>query len=109
MSGDKIISQWFFTGSRWSPPQHLKDLTSTSAECGGKELIRALTAFAHHVLDGKVPPSIQPVFFGAALIALRKKEGGLRPIVVGHTLRRLVAKCAAHQVLHTLGADLSSQ
>ena len=102
----------FPNGSSGGPdglrPQHLKDLTSASAEHGGKELIRDLTAFAHHVLDGKVPPSIQPVFFGATLIALRK-EGGLRPIAVGHTLRCLVAKCAAHQVLHTLGADLSPQ
>ena len=49
-------------------PQHLKDLTSTSAEHGGKELIRALTAFAHHVLDRKVPPSIQPVFLEPLLL-----------------------------------------
>jgi len=34
------------------------------------------------------------VFFGANLHALRKKDGGLRPIAVGLTLRRLVSKVA---------------
>ena len=34
------------------------------------------------------------VFFGGRLIALSKKDGGTRPIVVGCTLRRLAAKCA---------------
>ena len=37
-------------------------------------------------------------FFGANLIALRKKDGGVRPIAVGCTLRRLVAKCANSSV-----------
>ena len=37
-------------------------------------------------------------FFGANLIALNKKEGGVRPIAVGNTLRRLVAKCAGFLV-----------
>jgi len=35
-----------------------------------------------------------PFFFGGRLIALEKKAGGLRPIVIGLTLRRLVSKCA---------------
>ena len=62
------------------------------------------------MLDGKVPPSIQPVFWGATLlIALKKMDGGLRPIVVGQTLRRMVAKCAAHLVIHIIGADLAPQ
>ena len=87
----------------------MKDLTSTSAGHGGKELVRVLTSFTQHVLDGKVPPSIQPVFLGATLIALKKKEGGLRPIAVGQTLRRMVAKCAAHLVIHAIGADLAPQ
>ena len=75
-------------------PQHLVDLISASAERGGRELLTALSSFIVHILEGNTP-SIQPIFFGANLIALNKKEGGIRPIAVGQTLRRLVAKCAS--------------
>jgi hypothetical protein len=37
---------------------------------------------------------VRPFFFGATLLAFNKKDGGLRPIAVGATLRRLVAKIA---------------
>ena len=83
-------------------PQHLKDLISASAGRGGKEFLRALTAFVNLVLEGKTPPSVRPFFFGASLIPLGKKGGGIRPIAVGHTLRRLVAKCAISRVLPAL-------
>ena len=35
-----------------------------------------------------------PVFFGGRLLALNKKSGGVRPIAVGFTFRRLSSKCA---------------
>ena len=38
---------------------------------------------------------------GASLCALNKKDGGIRPIAVGSTLRRLVAKTAAKCVQKT--------
>jgi hypothetical protein len=37
---------------------------------------------------------VRPFFFGATLLAFSKKGGGVRPIAVGVTLRRLVAKVA---------------
>ena len=43
-------------------PQHLKDLTSTSAERGGRELLQALTSFVNLVLKEKTPPSVRPFF-----------------------------------------------
>ena len=43
--------------------QHLVDLTSTSAEKRGRELISALSSFIHHVLEGHTPSFIQLVFF----------------------------------------------
>ena len=45
-------------------PQHLLNLTSASAEHGGKNLLRALTAFTNLILKGDVPQSVKPVFFG---------------------------------------------
>ena len=59
-------------------PQHLKNLLSASAERGGKEVLWALTAFINLVLEGKTPPSVRPFFFGASLIPLEKKGGGIR-------------------------------
>ena len=47
-----------------------------------------------HVASGNIPPSLRPYFSSANLFALGKKDGGLRPIAVGNTLRRLVSKCA---------------
>ena len=52
-----------------------------------------LTEFVNLVPSGYLPPRIRPVFFGANLIALGKKGGGIRPIAVGNTLRRSSAKC----------------
>ena len=37
-------------------------------------------------------------FLGASLCALKKKGGGIRPIAVGNTLRRLVAKAAVRSI-----------
>jgi len=34
------------------------------------------------------------ILFGRRLLALNKKSGGIRPIALGFTLRRLASKCA---------------
>jgi hypothetical protein len=72
-------------------PQHLKDMT----EAPGGSLCQSLAQFANLVLSGGVPRVIRPAFFGASLLPFAKKDGGIRPIAVGLTLRRLVAKTAA--------------
>ena len=73
-------------------PQHLKDLVNCN-ENGGHDLVSSLTAFANTLLGGVCPAPVVPLFFGGRLIALSKKSGGLRPIAVGLTVRRLTAKC----------------
>ena len=88
-------------------PQHLKDLTSASAERGGKELLGALASFTLHVMEGSTPCEVQPFFFGASLIPLKKKDGGIRPIAVGQTLRRLAAKCASFRATGSMSALLA--
>ena len=91
----------FPNGSAGGPdglrPQHLKDMTN-SFEGGGHSLLLALSSFIRLVLAGKTPPSIRPFFFGANRIPLQKKDGGVRPIAVGCTLLRLVAKVASSKV-----------
>ena len=89
----------FPNGSAGGPdglrPQHLKDLTGPSANEGGSLLLRTLTSLVTLILRDKTPEQIRPFFFEAKLVALRKKLGGVRPIAVGCTLRRLAAKCAS--------------
>ena len=92
----------FVPGSAGGPdglrPQHLKDLISASAGDAGVRLLTRLTEFSNLCLTGHVPADLQPVFCGASLCALNKKDGGIRPIPVGRTLRRLVAKAACKVV-----------
>ena len=83
-------------------PQHLKDLSSQSTGEGGQLLRGALVGLATFILEGRTPAAIRPYFFGANLIALRKKGGGVRPIAVGCTLRRLASKCASLHALKTI-------
>jgi len=88
--------QSFPAGSSGGPdglrPQHVKDMVNCRE--AGTELLTALTAFVNMLLAGQCPRQIAPIFFGGRLIALDKKSGGIRPIAIGLTLRRLAAKCA---------------
>ena len=88
-------------------PQHLVDLTSPSAGHEGELLLHALTAFTNLVLAGDTLAQARGVFFGASLTALNKKDGGVRPIAVGCTLRRLVAKTASQAVMKRMGSMLA--
>ena len=58
----------------------------------GRGLLTAFRDFSTHVAAGKTPPTACRVFFGASLCALSKECGGVRPIAVGMTLRRMVTK-----------------
>ena len=99
----------FAPGSAGGPdglrPQHLKDLTGASAGDAGRRLLAQLTEFANLCLTGRVSAAIQPVLCGASLCALTKKDGGIRPIAVGCTLRRLVAKAACKAVNNKIAAQ----
>uniref|UniRef100_A0A1X7SSY7 Reverse transcriptase domain-containing protein n=1 Tax=Amphimedon queenslandica TaxID=400682 RepID=A0A1X7SSY7_AMPQE len=89
-------------------PQLLKDMLSTEPQVPGhSRFLSSLAAFSSLVLEGRTPDSIRPFFFGARLIALQKKGGGIRPIAVGCSLRRLVAKIACSQVADDMAELLS--
>ena len=99
----------FPSGSSTGPdglrPQHLLDMVTCNQ--GGQQLITAITAFVNLLLNGKCPPAIATVLFGGRLIALQKKSGGIRPIAIGYTWRRLVAKCANKHALSVLNNSLA--
>ena len=60
----------------------------------GSDFLTAVTAFVNLVLAGGCPVDMAPFFFGRRLISLKKNSGGLCPIAIGFTLRRLASKCA---------------
>jgi len=72
--------------------QHILEMVNC-VEAGPK-LVSALTVFTNCLLHGEVHADVSPVLFGGNLIALEKKSGGVRPIAVGYTLRRIAATCA---------------
>ena len=81
-------------GPKAMSPQIMKDLISPSNGAAGTRLLEKLTQFVNLVLSGNLTLRIRPIFFGAILIALGEKGGGIRPIVVANTLRRPSAKSA---------------
>ena len=89
----------FIPGSAGGPdglrPQHLADMVGPQ----GGTLLDALTELMSLVLSGGVPDEVRPFFFGASLFAFAKKDGGVRPIAVGLTLRRLASKIANSKAL----------
>ena len=107
MSCNTVFSQQFLRGHRWSPstaPERFNKCISWvwwQGACSSTHIFNTTCARWKSASLNSV------CAFGTILIAL--KEGGLRPIAVGQTLCRMVAKCAAHQILHTVGADIAPQ
>ena len=54
----------------------------------------AVTDLTNLLLEGKTPSYVRGSLFGANLLAIRKNNGGIRPIAVGYVWRRLTAKVA---------------
>ena len=98
----------FPAGSSGGPdgirPQHIADLVNCKEQ--GPNLLSSITSFINNLLDGKCPTTVRPVLFGGSLIALDKKSGGIRPIAVGYTWRRIAAKCANSFAAARLGTYL---
>ena len=76
---------------------HLRELVQVE----GVDVLPALTAVVNVLRRGEAPPQLARHIAGASLVALPKPDAGIRPIAVGETLRRLVAK--------TLTADVREQ
>ena len=99
----------FPAGSSGGPdgftPRHLQDLISGQHVADG--LLQNLTAFVNLMLRGDVPEAVKPIIFGGRLIALQKKNGGVRPIAIGYVWRRLSGKCASKYATLKLAPLLS--
>ena len=87
-------------------PAHLRDLLSRGTAEAGQHLLAALTTLVNTALSGSLPECCLPSFYGATLCALRKKDGGIRPIAVGSVFRRLAARIGAKHLTNNLKAEL---
>ena len=95
----------FPAGSAGGPdglkPGHLKHLIGASE--AGNRLLESITKLVNFVLKDKIPEDICPIFFGANLCALSKKDESIRPIAVGTTFRRLATKAGLKPISRELG------
>ena len=80
-------------GASGTRPQFLKDILSCPNKAAGDDALTSLTNLANHLVAGLAPRELAPFVAGAPLMALVKAGGGLRPIAIGETIRRLVSKC----------------
>ncbi|KAI5635791.1 reverse transcriptase (RNA-dependent DNA polymerase) domain-containing protein [Phthorimaea operculella] len=85
-------------------PVHLRELTSASAGDNGERLLGCLTNLCNFLLSGRLNKEVCSFMYGASLCALSKKDGGLRPITVGSTFRRLTAKLGCRTVKDEMAA-----
>lgn len=58
------------------------------------------------MLKGRVPSTVLPYLYGATLTPLLKKDGGIRPIAVGNTMRRIVAEVTSKRVQNKAASTL---
>jgi hypothetical protein len=80
-------------GASGTRPQFLKDILSCANKAVGDAALATLTRLTNHMVAGLAPRELAPFIAGAPLMALVKQGGGLRPIAIGETIRRLVSKC----------------
>ena len=70
-------------------------LTGRVSAEAGTHLLTSLRDLINVALKGEVPEFATSTFYEANLCALTKRDGGIRPIAVGCTYRRLVPKVEA--------------
>ena len=71
-------------------PSHLQEACKRPGR--GTPLLQALARLSRLWIMGALPQDHAPAWCGATLVPLAKKDGGVRPIAVGDTCRRLVGK-----------------
>ena len=78
---------------------HIKEAISCPSPMQASAVLQALTKFINVLSSGNVPPVIIPYLCGASLVAIPKKNGGVRPIAIGEVLRCLASKCILRLVM----------
>ena len=79
-------------------PQFFKDMMACPNKQASDDALRAMTKLMNHLAAGSAPQEVAPFVAGAPLMALNKPDGGLRPIAICETIRRLMSKCCCQLV-----------
>ena len=87
-------------------PAHLLDLVAVSTAEAGLHLRRSITNLTNKILRGDVSDYAVKLLFSSNLTALKKKDGGIRPIAVGNVFRRLAAKVGCYAVSRAVSHEL---
>ena len=91
-------------------PAHLLDLVdpfgSVSTAEAGLHLRRSITNLTNKILRGDVSDYAVKLLFSSNLTALRKKDGGIRPMAVGNVFRHLAAKVGCYAVPRAVSHEL---
>ena len=82
------------------------DLLAISTTEAGLHLRRFITNLANKILRRDVSDYAVKLLFSSNLTALRKKDGGIRPVVVGNVFRRLAAKVGCYAVSCAVSREL---
>ena len=84
--------------------EHPKVFLRLPLQAQFEEFAAALTQFTNLLLGGLFSESIRAALFAGQVLPLNKKDGGIRPVVLGELLRRLAHKA----LLRSLGEELAS-
>lgn len=71
-----------------------------------KAMLSALTELCNTAISGEVPQHARQAFLSASLVAIRKKDGGVRPVADGSTFRRLAFSLLARHMSSALATEL---
>ena len=100
----------FHAGASGGPdglrPGLLRSLVARGSVEAGSRLLSALTDLVNVMLRAEVPQFAVPVLYSANECAIRKIDGGIRPIAVGSTFRRLSVKVGSRPVVRALLEEL---
>ena len=89
-------------------PAHLMDFVAVSTAEAGFRLHRSITNLTNKILRGDVSYYAVKLLFSSNLTALKKKDGGIRPIAVSNVFRRLAAKVWCYAVSRAVSHELLS-
>lgn len=69
----------------------------------GAMCLASFTKFVNSLVDMPLTSPLRSLFFGARLVALAKKDGGVRPVAIGDISRRTLAKVLVARHSSALG------
>ena len=94
----KIITRWpkgLAPGSSGIRGEHLRVAISWGDK---KSVLTDLQAFVAQALSGTLPRSLIPFMGGGRLVPLRKKDNGVRPIIIGELFKAITEKYTLNDV-----------